>query len=449
MVNGSPVKPPSSLVRVRNITQMRQSLGFIVLGPGEERELEPGIADEVLKYPYFERVEVARLPRVRHPREASARPLSTVGLVTEVRKALQPDPVTEKWIADLNREVFPCQTTEFDPIEKTDKTFGITFRLVDCSEMNGGTRFILRLAGYLGARGHYVRISCSRSPLKDEDLQGIPVKLVQERFCPDDQFVCGTYWTTIREIAGSPIAGKRIALLQAPEPSWPEIKPHELQARASFCDPSVTYFAIGPSLAKVVNAEYGTQLHWTLPGSCIDSVAFAPRINDHKPRDTVFFIYRRAAWKGLDTILSVVAAYKQFRPQTKIKSIGFTRLAHPLVDEYLVDPPTEDIPDFYSGADFYLAGGMYEGSPLPPLEAMACGCIPVSTESGVRDYLRDGENGLILDPKRPELAAKSMAAIMDDESRRQTLIRNGLLTARRRPMAMAFREFEKGVLALC
>ena len=37
-----------------------------------------------------------------------------------------------------------------------------------------------------------------------------------------------------------------------------------------------------------------------------------------------------------------------------------------------------------------------EGMPLPPLEAMACGCAVVVTDNGgINEYIKDGVNGLI------------------------------------------------------
>lgn len=448
MLNGQVLEADPKVVKIRNASGVRQNLGWIRFNADEVKEVEAARAADILRYPQFVEDKPERPARIRRESRGVPLPSRSDALLTEVRKALQPDPPSPQWIADLNRDVFPCQTDEFDPIAKAKTTFGIVFRLVDCSEMNGGTRFILRLAGYLGARGHQVRVSCLRTPIKPDDLPGLPVTLTEDLAVPDGQFVCGTYWTTIREVAAAPLGGKRLALLQAPEPSWPEAANYRKQAEAAFTDPSVKYFAIGPSLAKVCKREYGTEVYCTLPGSCIDTVAFGPRINDHKVRDRVCFIYRRAPWKGLDTVLQVVEAYKQRWPQTTVAAMGFSRWAHPLVDDYRMDPPTEDIPDFYSGSDFYLTAGMYEGSPLPPLEAMACGCIPVSTESGVRDYLRDDENGLLLNPKDPEGAAERMADVMADETRRQTLKRNGLLTARERPMVRLFAVFEKAVLGL-
>ena len=176
-------------------------------------------------------------------------------------------------------------------------------------------------------------------------------------------------------------------------------------------------------------------------------MAFAPRINNAERRDAVLFIYRPAASKCPETILAILAAYKKLRPQTKVRAFGFAAWHHPLVDEYFIDPSTETIPDLYSGSDFYVTAGRFEGSPLPPLEAMACGCIPVASKSGVLDYLRNRRNGLIFDHKKPEAVAATMADVIANDERRRAMIRNGLLTARERPMEKLFAAFESGIYA--
>ena len=438
-------------VLVRNRSGVRQSVGFTAFAPHETKEIPERYATDILKYPQFEQVE-----REAHPNDTPAaqkppgRPtlLPPPPVVREVRKAIQPDPISPAWVTAFNRDVFPSQTNEFDSVAPAPKPFSITFRLVSISEMNGGTRFILRLAGWLGQRGHDVTVSASQSDVTQEDLEDMPVTLHVGPDIPDADFVVGTYWLTIEHVIKSKLSGRKIGMLQAPEPSWPDIGRAKQRATASFTDGDVTYFTIGEALAKECRRLYGANVTCELPGSCIDNMAFSPRINDHKPRETVFFIYRSAEWKGVDVVLKTIAEYKLLRPKTRVVAAGFSRWSHELVDDYRIDPPSDDMPQLYSEADFYLSAGIYEGSPLPPLEAMACGCIPVVTESGMGDYLVDGVNGLLLNPTATGGAAKRMAAVMANEEQRQLLKRNGLLTARDRPMARLFSAFEDGVLAV-
>jgi glycosyltransferase involved in cell wall biosynthesis len=56
----------------------------------------------------------------------------------------------------------------------------------------------------------------------------------------------------------------------------------------------------------------------------------------------------------------------------------------------------------YNAADFLIFPTMYEGFPLVPLEAMACGIpIIVSKESNMGEIIREGVHGFIVKDRNP------------------------------------------------
>ena len=84
--------------------------------------------------------------------------------------------------------------------------------------------------------------------------------------------------------------------------------------------------------------------------------------------------------KAKDTagiVRKVVQKLKESRP-IKIIGYGQTEIEElRLFDEYYVMPSTETLASLYSQANFLLKASQYETRSLAPLEAMACGCIPV------------------------------------------------------------------------
>lgn len=58
--------------------------------------------------------------------------------------------------------------------------------------------------------------------------------------------------------------------------------------------------------------------------------------------------------------------------------------------------PQQEMYKHYCSSHFFLGPSRAEGLPLPPLEAMACGCIPIVTHFGTQDYVIDNQNGFFV-----------------------------------------------------
>lgn len=73
---------------------------------------------------------------------------------------------------------------------------------------------------------------------------------------------------------------------------------------------------------------------------------------------------------------------------------GMARLHHGLTDEGMAK--------LYGSSMYFLNTSWHEGFSLPNLEAMAAGCLVVTTNSdGCMEYARDGENCLVVDRNDP------------------------------------------------
>ena len=55
-----------------------------------------------------------------------------------------------------------------------------------------------------------------------------------------------------------------------------------------------------------------------------------------------------------------------------------------------------DVQDYLLNSDAFCLSSLYEGMPITLIEALSCGCIPLSTPvSGVTDLIKNGENGFV------------------------------------------------------
>jgi glycosyltransferase involved in cell wall biosynthesis len=87
----------------------------------------------------------------------------------------------------------------------------------------------------------------------------------------------------------------------------------------------------------------------------------------------------------------------------------------------------------YRAADVFLFPSTTETFGLVALEAMACG-VPViaANTGGVLDIIRDGENGLLFNPERPEEIGALVRRLKDQPGLRAGLAERGLQHARGR-----------------
>ncbi|MGC4006267.1 MAG: glycosyltransferase family 4 protein [Pirellulales bacterium] len=84
-------------------------------------------------------------------------------------------------------------------------------------------------------------------------------------------------------------------------------------------------------------------------------------------------------------------------------------------------------PEFDSLDVLAFPSVLAEGMPMVLLEAFAAGVPIVGTSvPGTTDVLRDGENGLLVEPQCPEELAAALARLLDDRPLRTAVRRHGL-----------------------
>ncbi len=77
-------------------------------------------------------------------------------------------------------------------------------------------------------------------------------------------------------------------------------------------------------------------------------------------------------------------------------------------------------------AQVFVSPSSHDGTPNTLLEAMACGCFPVAGQiESLEEWIEDGTNGLLVDPRDPnELAKAILKALKDHELRNSAAVHN-------------------------
>ena len=99
----------------------------------------------------------------------------------------------------------------------------------------------------------------------------------------------------------------------------------------------------------------------------------------------------------------------------------------------------EDLVALYNGADVFVYPSLYEGFGLPPLEAMACGCPVVASDSSSLPEVV-GDAGLLAPPQSDDAIAWAISRLVFEPGLRAELMARGLERVQRFSMTGAARQ---------
>ncbi|MDI6815417.1 MAG: glycosyltransferase family 1 protein, partial [Dehalococcoidales bacterium] len=129
---------------------------------------------------------------------------------------------------------------------------------------------------------------------------------------------------------------------------------------------------------------------------------------------------------------------EEYRRDTmkKLSSLGITK------DIIFIDHmPELELAYYYSSALLLAYPSLYEGFGLPPLEAMACGCpVITSNTSSLPEVV--GEAGIMVNPYDTNSLFQAMRRVLTDDKLRDDMVRKGLEQAKRFSWEKAAREMQ-------
>lgn len=278
------------------------------------------------------------------------------------------------------------------------------FHVVPHLNLNGGVKVALQHSHLLNARGHACIVTAP-------DVSAPPfARYTQARLMTwddarralggDDVLIYN--WSEDIESFGDDLAHRSFYFAQACFFSDP-LEPDNLglYSQARVLDPRLTLLAVSREVQRYFLYAFGRASRRVT--NWIDGSLFHPR-PERRVHGRVGLIHHRA--------------YASERVAARLATLGFeVRLVHGSEDE--VAAALQACEYFVScSPGFHNGWRGAEGFQLPTAEAMACGCVTVSYDTGgCADYLIDGVNGFLAHGDDDEALVAALLRARDHEHR--------------------------------
>jgi O-antigen biosynthesis protein len=281
----------------------------------------------------------------------------------------------------------------------------------------------------LVARGHEATVFAPKGSRADWFPLAAPLlPFPESRSEQDNAFDAAVFVGDSFSTIGFLAARRKFLLLQGKDHLWvaPGKRRELLQA---YADRQFHILAVSRWLSDFVREQCDNP-SITVVGNGVDTNRFFP---SREPREKFrLLIEGNLPDKNKNVIdaLEVAGRIRQYQPvEVWVMARRFPS-AGPLVDRVFMDPPSDAIPGIYQKCDILIKTSIMEGFGLPHLEAMACGCIPVTYASGgVLDFCKHGENSLVTGVGNLPMIVAHTLQLLSDAGLRARLQAGGLATA--------------------
>lgn len=147
-----------------------------------------------------------------------------------------------------------------------------------------------------------------------------------------------------------------------------------------------------------------------------------------KNKDIVISIlYHNLEWKGFSDGIKAIELVKKKYPNIKVKAFGTEKgLDIPEYIEFYENPKRDTLKKIYIESDIYVFPSRNEGWGLTIIEAMACKCCVIGTNTGALSEVgKNNENSLISKPMDIESLSNDIIKVIEDDKLRKKLSNNG------------------------
>lgn len=193
----------------------------------------------------------------------------------------------------------------------------------------------------------------------------------------------------------------------------------------------IEYFGINPDRISVIH--YGIDEIFR-PLNSVEDITnnyginnpFILYVGNLEPRKNVGGIitsFYKLKKMGILHKLVIVSATKGYYYDKILRMINKLNLEKEVTFAGFIPP--KDLPRMYNAADLFVFPSFYEGFGLPPLEAMACGCpVITSNTSSLPEVV--GDAGIMVNPYDVDGLANAMYEVLCNDGLKEDMTKKGL-----------------------
>jgi len=192
-----------------------------------------------------------------------------------------------------------------------------------------------------------------------------------------------------------------------------------------------------------INPGLNTNIFYTLPRELKENLTIIAMYRPETPR------------RGTEVLLEVLHLVHKKYPQIRTRLFGNNPLDYPshtppFPFDYSGELSHEALVEEYRKSDICIETSHFHGFGRMGVEAMACGCACVFSDSGgVSEYAVDGENCLLARPGDVDQLFLQVSQLIENSALRQRLSRNGIKTAQRYEERIAATQFLDWAKKIC
>lgn len=251
---------------------------------------------------------------------------------------------------------------------------------------------------------------------------------------PDCDLNIATLWSTAYSAYFSK-KGKPVYFMQHyEEVFYPNDVLLKLLARISYELP-IYKVANSSWLQRQIQSKYRQFVPFSNNAVDLNDFGTQPKLSEKDGKIRIITFSRPEMWKGFpDAVAAMQKVKNEFGE--KVEWHVFGRYVDELPSNNPYAPyifhkglPFKELAKLYAQCDIAICCSWYESFPLPPLEAMASGTAIVTTSEGMEDYVSNRINALAVKPRDIEAIYQAVKLLIQDQSLREQLAKEGIRTA--------------------